>query len=232
MANRYTSNHAVDLGTIPYGECLDLQLRLVGMRKENSIGNVILFLEHDPPVYTIGRKSDPGNWPGIDPVRTGRGGDVTYHSPGQLVVYPVIELSENGKVDVRAFVRKVENAVISALGRNGVEAYIGREEPGIWTVEGNRKVASVGMAIDKHVSYHGIAINISPEPLEGFSRISPCGLDPSVMGYVDIKRGKLVQSLIREFSSTFTEFSMIGREEFLAILENIQGPAGAQQGTG
>lgn len=229
MENHCTSNLAVDLGRITYKECLELQLKLVELRRNGYIGNTILFLEHDPPVYTIGRKSDPKNWPGIDPVRTGRGGDVTYHSPGQLVVYPIFDLSENGRVDVRAFVKKVENVVVSALRRNGVETYIGNEEPGIWTVDRNRKVASVGMAIDRNVSYHGIAINITPEPLEGFKRISPCGLDPSVMGYVEIKRDDLVHTLMNEFSSSFAQFTKTGKEEFFSILGNIPHPAGAQQ---
>ncbi len=228
MANHYISNRAIDLGQIAYGECLEIQLKLVSLRKAGSIGDTILFLEHNPPVYTIGRKSDPKNWPGIDPIRTERGGDVTYHSPGQLVIYPILDLMKNGRVDVRSHVRNIENIVIDALKENGAEAYIGEEEPGIWTFEGNRKVASVGMAIDGHVSYHGIAINYTGEPLAGFNRISPCGLDPSVMGYVDISRNVLVGSLMRQFSRCYSEFALSPAGAFLMEIDGLAYETGSR----
>lgn len=222
MENPSTSSLAVDLGDIGYSDCLEIQLKLVALRKSGAIGDTILFLEHNPPVYTIGRKSDPANWPGIDPVRTERGGDVTYHSPGQLVIYPILDLMKDGKVDVRSHVRKIENIVIDALKENGVEAYIGVEEPGIWTSGTNLKVASVGMAIDHHVSYHGIAINYTGEPLEGFMKINPCGLDPSVMGYVDISRDNLISSLLDQFSRGFNGFAFIARNEFMNTLNKLE----------
>lgn len=216
MGTRYTSNLATDLGRISYDSCLDLQMRLAELRKAGIIGDTVLFLEHDPPVYTIGRKSDPSNWPGIDPVRTDRGGDVTYHSPGQLVFYPIFNLLENGKVDVRAFVRRIEKSVMDALLENGVETYVG-EEPGIWTKDGDRKVASLGMAIQGNVSHHGVAVNISPEPLEGFARINPCGLDPKVMGYVPIGRSRLIGSLLKSLSETFAPFEMVGKDDIMSL---------------
>lgn len=222
MENLSISNLAVDLGEIPYDQCLDIQLKLVSLRKSGLIGDVVLFLEHNPPVYTIGRRSNPKNWPGIDPVKTERGGDVTYHSPGQLVVYPILDLMHDGKVDVRSHVKKIENIVIDALSENGVKTFIGEEEPGIWTSYDRKKVASVGMAIDRHVSYHGIAINYTSEPLEGFGRINPCGLDPSVMGSVDVSREKIVDSLLKQFSESFSKFTLISREEFLEALGKIE----------
>lgn len=222
MENPCISNHAVDLGSIGYSECLELQLKLVSLRRSGDIGNTLLFLEHDPPVYTIGRKADPANWPGLDPVRTERGGDVTYHSPGQLVIYPIFDLNENGRVDVRSFVMRVESCVMAALEENGVSAYIGKDEPGIWTVGENRKVASVGMAIDRGISYHGIAINITEEPLNGFLKINPCGLDPKVMGHVGVDRRIMVESMLKAFNRYFPEMEEISREKFYRTIEKLE----------
>lgn len=218
MGIHYTSNPASDLGRIGYHECLQLQLHLVEMRKEGLVGNTLLFLEHDPPVYTIGRKSDPKNYPGIQVVKTGRGGDVTYHSPGQLVVYPIFEVSDDGRLDVRGFVKRIEGVVIDSLGALGYDTYVGSEEPGIWDKGTGKKVASVGMAIDGHVSYHGIAINISAEPIAGFQRIHPCGLEPSMMGYVDVDREELVNTLLKKFSSAFSEHKMVGKNILLDLV--------------
>lgn len=209
MENLYTSNLAIDLGTIGYDECLKIQKNLLCRRQEGSIPDTLLFLQH-PPVYTTGRKDDPSNYPGIAVIKTERGGDVTYHGPGQLVVYPILKLWEkDGKIEVRSFVVKLENIVINALGRFGFEASVG-EEPGIWVSSGGKmkKVASMGLAIEKGVSYHGISINIGKEVLEGFSRINPCGMDSSVMGYVDINRGDLIRVLVSEFSGVFGTFDM------------------------
>ena len=91
MENRYTSNLAIDLGQIDYLECLEFQKDLVSRRLNNSIPDVILFLEH-PPVYTTGRRDDPSNYGSIDVIKTERGGDVTYHGPGQLVIYPILKI--------------------------------------------------------------------------------------------------------------------------------------------
>lgn len=215
----YTSSLATDLGKISYEECLDLQLGLVDLRKKGLISDTVLFLEHDPPVYTIGRKSDPANWPGINPVKTDRGGDVTYHSPGQLVFYPILDLTVNGKIDVRRLVKGMEKVVIDALSDNGMETYVG-EEPGIWTRGTDRKVASLGMAISGHVSYHGVAINLTPEPLEGFMKINPCGLDPSVMGYVGVSRDDMIASLMKALGNEFNIRNKIGRDDFLSLLSN------------
>lgn len=218
MDTLYTSSLASDLGTISYGKCLDLQMRLVQLRKKEIIKDTALFLEHDPPVYTIGRKSDPSNWPGIDPVRTDRGGDVTYHSPGQLVLYPIFDLRRDGKIDVRGFVKNMEKAVMGALGENGIESYVG-EEPGIWTSSGNRKVASLGMAISDNVSYHGVAINLTGEPLKGFMKINPCGLNPEVMGYAGIPREKMIRSLMKQLEDIFHIEKFVNGNEFLSMVD-------------
>lgn len=209
MENLYTSNLAIDLGTIGYEQCLRIQKNLLSRRLEGTIPDTILFLEHTP-VYTTGRRDEPSNYTGISVIKTERGGDVTYHGPGQLVIYPILKLWErDGKIDVRGFVVKLENIVIRSLGKFGFDASVG-EEPGIWASYGGekKKVASMGLAIEKGISYHGISINTGKEVLEGFSRINPCGMDSSVMGYVNINRDDLIPVLVSEFSEVFGRFHM------------------------
>lgn len=221
MENPYTSSQAVDLGKMEYRKCLELQLSLVSLRREGRIPDTILLLEHDPPVYTIGRKTDPLNFKGVDVVQTDRGGDVTYHSPGQLIVYMIFDLRRDGKVDVRRFVKKVEDVIIMLLERKGHKAAVG-DEPGIW-IETGKKVASLGMAIDNGISYHGAAINISERPLKGFSLVNPCGLDPSVMGYVDYDRDEAARNIVELFSDKFGKFERADRDDFLSIVSEMSG---------
>ncbi|MCL4340770.1 MAG: lipoyl(octanoyl) transferase LipB [Candidatus Thermoplasmatota archaeon] len=212
-----TSNLAADLGIIPYLRALDLQHGLVSAIKAGSINGALLFLEHES-VYTIGRKADPANYPGINPVRTERGGDITYHGPGQLVVYPILRIDTGAGLDVRKFVKTVEDIVIHALSVFGYSANVG-EEPGVWVAfpSGNAKVASIGMAIDHGISLHGVAINISPDVLTGFSAIRPCGLPPAVMGYVNIDRSELIKAILKGFASHFGEFSWTEKDGIMEI---------------
>lgn len=212
IVSNYTTNLSVDLGRIEYKKCLELQRKLVSMRRLSEIPDLLLILEHDPPVYTIGRKADPSNFPGIDPVKTERGGDITFHGPGQLVIYPIFDVRIDGRKDVRLFVQRIEKAIISGLAALGLEAHVG-DEPGIW-VEG-RKVASLGLAIDDYVSYHGAAINYSPEILRGFSRIRPCGLDPKNMGFVDSERDKIKDNMLLSFGKEFGEFASVEKDLLL-----------------
>jgi lipoyl(octanoyl) transferase len=208
----YTTRLLVDLDTIEYNKCLDLQHLLVNRRKAGIIPDILLFLEHSPGVYTIGRKANPANFPDLDPVKIERGGDITYHGEGQLVVYPIFDIRSSGKLDVRRFVQRIESVAISALEHLGYQAGIG-DEPGIWVAK--KKVASIGMAIDGFVSYHGIAFNYSPNVLKGFMRIRPCGLDPVSMGYVETSRNALIKALSDAFSEEFGCFSIVEREIIL-----------------
>lgn len=209
IVSSYTTRLSVDLGKTEYNSCLALQRMLVAKRKSGIIPDILLFLNHSPSVYTIGRKADPANFPGLDPVRTERGGDITYHGDGQLIAYPIFDIRSSGKLDVRNFVHRIEAVAINTIRRLGKTAYVG-EEPGIWVDE--KKVASIGMAIDGYVSYHGIAFNHSPAVLAGFRKIRPCGLDPSSMGYLDVSRAELLLALQGAFSSEFGPFTMIPPE--------------------
>ena len=215
MGYRSTSNLATDLGRVSYEDAYRLQKHLLSLVRSGDRRGFLLFLEHEP-VYTLGRKPVEENYRGVNTVQTERGGDVTYHGPGQKVIYPVVDISENGNIDVRGFVHFVENTVIKILEGAGYSASVG-EEPGIWvkTEAGERKVASIGMAIDHGISFHGISINTSGDVLPGFSRIRPCGLDPSVMGFAGLKDEAIKQGFLKEFSGRFGEFALVDRESFM-----------------
>jgi len=167
------------LGCVEYGRALDLQLSCLEQRAENRIPDTLLLLTH-PHVYTFGRVGNPANLlvsrealarEGISVERVGRGGDVTYHGPGQLVGYPIVHLA---RPDVHRFVRSIEEALIEALARMDVEA--GRIDglTGVWV--GERKIASIGVGVKRWVTYHGFALNVSTD-LSYFDRIHLCGLN-------------------------------------------------------
>lgn len=170
----------IDLGRMEYGECLALQRRLRDERIAGRGQDTVLLVEH-PPVATLGRRGEPKDV--FDPVlpvfAIERGGRATYHGLGQLVVYPVVHLGE-GNRDVRAWVRCVEGFAIALLRRFGIAAHVRPDSPGVWTDASGKKVASIGVAIQHWVSFHGLALNVTIDPAE-FERIDPCGLGASVM---------------------------------------------------
>jgi lipoate-protein ligase B len=168
----------LDLGRMEYGACLKLQHELRDQRQRGEGEDTLLVVEH-PPVATLGRRGSPDEvFDKSLPVFTiERGGKATYHAPGQLVLYPIVHLGE-GNRDVRAWVRHLEAFVIRLLAEHGIAARIEPDLPGVWT--GPRKVASIGIAIQHWVSFHGIALNVSLDPRE-FERIDPCGLGAQVM---------------------------------------------------
>ena len=169
-----------DLGTLEYGECLRLQHALRDARQRGEGEDVLLMVEH-PPVATLGRRGTPDEvFDKSLPVHViERGGKATYHGPGQLVLYPIVHLGE-GNRDVRAWVQHLEGLLIRLLAEFGIEAYVKPEYPGVWTRGTERKVASIGIAIQHWVSFHGVALNVTIEPKE-FERIDPCGLGAAVM---------------------------------------------------
>ncbi|MFZ0971029.1 MAG: lipoyl(octanoyl) transferase LipB [Solirubrobacteraceae bacterium] len=182
------------LGVVEYGEALSLQERIREARQEDELPDVLLTLEHTP-VYTRGRRSVAGELPfgedwylqrGIDIVETGRGGKVTYHGPGQLVGYPIV-----GVDDVVAYVRLLEDALVTALADEGVAArsrpHEGHRFTGVWV--GDRKIASIGVHLSRGVSMHGFAVNVDND-LEPFSWIVPCGLDGVAMTSLVAETGR------------------------------------------
>jgi lipoyl(octanoyl) transferase len=173
------------LGRIDYRAAWDLQKRLVAARAEDRVGDQLLLLEH-PAVLTLGRTSDPAHVlatpaelaaRGIEVVRVERGGEVTYHGPGQLVAYPIIALSRRGLL-LRPLVRALEAAMIETCAALGVTAGRRDGHPGCWVdLDGAepRKIGALGLRIERGVSYHGIALNVSVD-LADFELIDPCGM--------------------------------------------------------
>jgi lipoyl(octanoyl) transferase len=169
-----------DLGRMEYGECLALQRQLRDERIAGRGEDTVLLVEH-PPVATLGRRGVPADVfdPTLPIFSIERGGKATYHAPGQLVVYPIVHLGE-GNRDVRAWVQCVEGLAIAALRHFGIAAHVRTDSPGVWTDATGRKIASIGVAIQHWVSFHGLALNVTLDPKE-FERIDPCGLGASVM---------------------------------------------------
>ncbi len=174
----------VQCGRMAYGAAWGLQRALVTARQAGRIGDVVLLLEH-PPVITIGRAGRSANILiprdslaalGFDVFEVERGGDVTYHGPGQLVGYPIVDLRALDE-DVVRYVRSLEAALIAALQTFGIEADRVRGSPGVWV--GDAKIAAIGVAVKRRVTMHGFALNVEPN-LDHFAVINPCGLGKPV----------------------------------------------------
>jgi lipoyl(octanoyl) transferase len=169
------------LGLVPYEEACEMQRELAAQRQRDEIPDVLLLLEH-PPVYTRGRRSKPEELPmgvewyeaqGIEVRDTDRGGLVTYHGPGQLVAYPIVDLGAYGD-DVHEYVRSLERVMIGALGEAGVPAQTIEGLTGVWV--GQRKIGSIGLHVSRGVTTHGLAINVNND-LQPFEWIVPCGIE-------------------------------------------------------
>lgn len=164
-----------DLGEIDYLAALGVQEKLVALKQRETSPDILLFVEH-PHVYTLGRGGKESNVlaPKEVPVyRTSRGGDVTYHGPGQLVVYPIVDLRSKLRKDVHRYLRNLEMTAIRTLDDFGLEGTRRPPFTGIWV--GDRKIAAIGVAVRRCITYHGLALNVNTD-LSYFQRIVPCGL--------------------------------------------------------
>ncbi len=170
--------HAFRLGLVPYEDALRLQNRLVQARATDKVEDILLILQH-PPVITMGKSGRIQNV--LDPqtirekniqvIFTDRGGDVTYHGPGQLVVYPILNLRDHG-LSVPGYVWKLEETVIRLLARFGIEAARAEKMRGVWV--GQEKIAALGVHLSRWISKHGLALNVNTN-LDAFELINPCG---------------------------------------------------------
>lgn len=169
-----------DLGVMEYGECLELQRRLLAEVQLGKVEDTVLVVEH-PLVATLGRRGEAGDVfdRSLPVFEIERGGRATLHGPGQLVVYPIVHLGV-GNRDVRAWVRHLESFIHAMLGHFGVPTHTREEYPGVWTDRSEKKIASIGIAVQRWVSFHGIAVNVTLDPRE-FERLDPCGLGAAVM---------------------------------------------------
>jgi len=170
----------LDLGKVPYGKAWGFQKALAESRRRGEIGDSLVFVEH-PPVLTLGRSWKQQNVladtlalteKGVEVYEVERGGDVTYHGPGQVVGYPIVNLADRGR-DLHRYLRDLEEVIIRVVGSYGLEA--GRKEglTGVWV--GEEKVCAFGVAVRSWVTYHGFALNVNTD-LSYFSLINPCGI--------------------------------------------------------
>jgi len=166
------------LGRTRYEDAHELQIQLVEARADERIGDVLLLTEHEP-VVTLGRGTPPGSVGelGIPVVETERGGEATYHGPGQLVAYPILRLPE-GRRDLHRYLRDLEEVVIGVLAELDVTGTRRPGATGVWI--GEKKVCSIGVAVRRWVTWHGLALNLHTD-LAAFAGFRPCGFDPGVM---------------------------------------------------
>lgn len=190
------------LGLVDYEPTFQAMQQFVDARTADTPDEIWL-LEHSP-VFTLGMAADPGHLllPGDIPVvAADRGGQVTYHGPGQLVAYPLLDIRRLG-INVRGLVMQLEKAVIDLVGARGVTAVGRRDAPGVY-VEG-RKLASLGLRIRRGSSYHGLALNVNMD-LAPFSRINPCGMaGMQVTQLADLGISDSVEEVGREFAERLT----------------------------
>lgn len=186
------------LGLVAYSDALELQKQLVEHRRADNVPDQLLLLQH-PPVITLGVKSRNDRSHvlesaerlaerGIELLETGRGGDVTYHGPGQLVGYPIIDLNPDRR-DVHRYVRDLEDVLIRAVARFGIEATRSPGLTGVWV--GDSKLAAIGVRIARWITSHGFALNVATN-LEHFGLIVPCGIADKGVTSIDELTGRPV----------------------------------------
>jgi lipoyl(octanoyl) transferase len=205
------------LGTVAYETALGLQKAMVAARIANQIDDTLLLLEH-PDVFTLGRGADERfivDKSGKTPVfRVSRGGQVTYHGPGQLVGYPILTL-EGPARDVGKYLRALEQAMIDALASSRIAAARRQGLTGVWI--GDRKIASIGVGIRRWVTHHGFALNVSTD-LARFESIVPCGIEGCRMtsvaaeGHPEVTLAKFADAMTVAFAATF-DYARVERIE-------------------
>ena len=172
--------YLLDLGLVPYREAWELQRSLAGAVSQGAIPDTVVFLQH-PPVVTLGRRTDDGELhvpedTEVEVVETDRGGKSTFHGPGQLVCYPILDLRRHGQ-DVKKYVRDLEEALIRTLTPLGLEATRIGGLTGVWLQRPPRKIASIGVHISRWITTHGYALNVDLDPAPFTEWITACGLE-------------------------------------------------------
>ena len=179
-AEHLRPGHLIELGRMPYLEAWELQRSLAAAVAQGEIPDTVVLLEH-PPVVTLGRRADESELhipegADVEVVETDRGGKSTYHGPGQLVCYPIFDLTRHGE-DVKRYCRDLEEALIRTIDAVGVEATRIEGLTGIWLERPPRKIASIGVHISKWVTTHGYALNVDLDPAPFTEWITACGLE-------------------------------------------------------
>lgn len=222
-----TYGWVLDLGKAEYRKALECQHGLVRMRQTGMARDTIILVEH-PPVVTVGRDGHAENYKDLpaEPFFVERGGDVTFHGPGQLVAYFIFNLTRRGR-DLHRFMSDIQEGIIRTMREYELVARRGEENTGVWVED--RKVASIGVAVKHWVSYHGTAINLNTK-LADFKKINPCGLNAEVMTSVQKLTGKKVdmkrfsERLMVHYAAVFeTVFTPVSLE---SLAEDIESQAG------
>jgi lipoyl(octanoyl) transferase len=235
----------IDCGQVPYREAWDLQLALAERRGAGALPDAVLLLEH-PPVYSRGRRTKPEELPmgdewyqrqGIEVLDTDRGGLVTYHGPGQLVAYPILDLAPMGG-DVHEYVRGLERVMIGALAEHGVGAQTIAGLTGVWTdgpapapglAGAAEKIGSIGVHVSKGITTHGLAVNVDND-LQPFEWVIPCGIEGVAMTSIAKEGGR--EASVPAFAATVGRHfgEVFGRETRAASLAEALGEDPAEVG--
>ena len=188
--------YVLHLGRTGYREAWDLQRSLAGAVSQGAIPDTVLFLEH-PPVVTLGRRTDesaelhiPENAE-VDIVETDRGGKSTFHGPGQLVCYPILDLKRHGR-DVKRYVRNLEEAIVKTLAAFSLEGERIEGLTGVWFTRPPRKVASIGVHVSRWITTHGYALNVDLDPAPFTEWITACGLEDAMFTTIAREAGRPV----------------------------------------
>lgn len=210
-----------------YGRVLSFQRGLVRMRKDGFARDTLILVEH-PPVVTVGRNGHEENFKGLahEPFFIERGGDVTYHGPGQLVVYFIFNLTRRGR-DLHLFMDQIQQGVIAALAEFGLTARKDDTNTGVWV--NDKKIASIGIAVKNWITYHGTTINISTN-LDEFADINPCGLNADVMTSLtnvigrEVTVDQFAEVILAKYANIFnTVFTPITLEQLAEDVESQSG---------
>jgi lipoyl(octanoyl) transferase len=189
--------YLLELGLVPYREAWDVQRSLAAAVSRGAIPETVVFVEH-PPVITLGRRADPAELhipegAEVELVETDRGGKSTYHGPGQLVCYPILDLRHHGE-DVKRYVRDLEEALIRTVAPLGIEGnrFDGDNMSGVWLHPPPRKLASIGVHISKWITTHGYALNVDLDPAPFTDWITACGLEGAAFTTIARELGRPV----------------------------------------
>ncbi|MDG1089308.1 MAG: lipoyl(octanoyl) transferase LipB [Candidatus Marinimicrobia bacterium] len=195
-----------DLGTCNYNKALSTQEITREKLIQNSGVNTLFLVEHDH-IYTLGKHANPKNIlnDSCEIIQTDRGGDVTYHGPGQLVGYPIIDLKKM-KLGVKSYVKKIESLLIATLHDYKIDAHINEGQPGVWV--NNKKIGSIGIRVSRGITTHGFSLNVNTD-MKYFSNIISCGIDDVLMTSMEKELGTdffmndIKQSIILHFNQLF-----------------------------
>jgi lipoate-protein ligase B len=211
-----TQTNVLDLGLRDYAQVLELQRKLVDLRARKLVPDTLILVEH-LHVFTVGKAVSgeiPDQVDGVTVFRVERGGQWTYHGPGQLVGYPILDLNGRQR-DIHRFLRSIEETLILTIGEFGIIGGRG-EQTGVWV--GEKKIASIGAAVRNWISYHGFALNVNTD-LTYFHKITPCGFHGSTMTSMNAQLGhevnfsKVKEQLLHRFGKVFgVNLSRVGAE--------------------